>query len=148
MKSFDADDRMVTLLARSQEARNDLAKYTNDYVHALKRWAAYIKATSEDSIGLTDALIAAHGLGDMTDRQIETLVSRTEVDHDSRGPWNTLVEACDNYYRAKMRLTNAQAAALGYIEYLSQQEDRLEKHSVPDLLLEAMERHMPEGLKR
>lgn len=145
MGAEETDERLLTLLAELESVRRDLQHVGSDYVHALRGWADYIKTRNENSIGLIDALLTRRGVGEMTERQIATVVARTENDINPGGPWGRLVEAADAYYLTLSILATRQAAVMGYLSYLENIESR--NQDVPGVLSRTMEVHFPERLR-
>lgn len=138
----EPDERMVDLLSEMDAARAAFSRTVNEYVHALKRWAAFVQVDAENSISLSEAFIAAHGLGDVTDRQLTTIMGRTGKMIDSTGPWNALAESCSAYYSAKILYDHAKGKAVAYYQYCQAQEGQ--EHDVPATVLSAIEAALEE----
>lgn len=134
--TYEADDRMLTLLGELQEARNDLAHALPPYLSALKNWTNLVKTMTEGSLDLVDALFARYDLGEMTTAQMDVVVRRTEQDIDTRSAWTTLDHTAEHFYRARVKFLTRQAAVMGYMQYVEQlQIHQRDGENVPDLLL-------------
>lgn len=143
--AVDCDERLLTLFAELDEARRELATALKDYPHALKRWADTVKATGNRTIDMVDALLSTRGVGDMTETQVLQVIRRSDHGVNVDSAWNALNAAADAYYKAMAKLTVRQKAVMGYMAYLDNMEEQIEKHHVPELLAGAMERNAPEG---
>lgn len=133
----EADERMVNLLAEMQSARDAYVPTWREYVRCLRAWAAFVQTDAENSIGLGDAFTAAHGLEDVSDRQLSTIMGRTETARSADPVWSNMVDACFAYYRARLAYDNAKGKAIAYYQYCH--ENQTDDRDLPQLIAAAID---------